>query len=134
VGGLLRHQDLLLKCTGVILLGLLAYLPLFAFSGGLVKRPVLIGLLFAFGWERMVAFIPGNIRMATVIHYLHELFPVGPRTRGGGDFRNAILGAIPGGEVSEGAAIVILVLIAAGFAFLTAMLLKKREYRLDQGE
>ncbi len=132
--GLLQNQALLVKCTGVLLLGLLAYLPLFALSGGLVKRPVLIGLLFAFGWERIVAFIPGNIRLGTVIHYLHEIFPVGPRTSGGGDLRSTILGAIPGGEVSEGAAVVTLIVLSVGLTFLTSLLLKRREYRLEQGE
>ncbi|MFC1530047.1 ABC transporter permease [Gemmatimonadota bacterium] len=132
--GLVQNQGLLLKCEGVLLLGVLAYLPLFALSGGLIKRPVLFGLIFAFGWERLVAFMPGNIRLTTVLHYLHQLFPVGSSTSGGGGLRDAILGAIPGGDVSDGAAVAVLIIIAAGLTFLTTLLLKKKEYSLEQGE
>lgn len=133
-GGLTGNLGLLLKCEAVMLLGIAAYLPLFAISGGLIKRPVLVGLFFAFGWERLVAFLPGNIRLMTVIHYLHELFPEGSASQGGGDLRSTILGAIPGGEVSDGTAILVLLLIAAVFTFLTTLLLKVKEYRLDQGD
>ena len=133
-GGVAGNLGLLLECEAVMLLGVAAYLPLFAFLGGLIKRPVLFGLFFAFGWERLVGFLPGNIRLMTVAHYLHELFPAGSSFQGGMDIRNSLFGAIPGGEVSDGTAIVVLVLITVAFTYLTTLLLKMKEYRLDQGE
>ena len=133
-GGVAGNLGLLLKCEAVMLLGVAAYLPLFALSGGLIKRPVLFGLFFAFGWERLVGFLPGNIRLMTVAHYLQELFPRGSSMQGGMELRNSLFGAIAGGEVSVGTAIMALILITAVFTYLTTLLLKVKEYRLDQGE
>jgi ABC-2 type transport system permease protein len=129
-----RNLGLLLKAEGVLLLGLAAYLALFALLGGLFKRAVWVGLLFAFGWERLVAMLPGNVKLATVIHYLHRLYPITEQGRGG-DIRSLIFGApAPPSEVSELTALLVLLALTALFALLAARLLSWKEYRLEQGE
>ncbi|HSG28432.1 MAG TPA: ABC transporter permease subunit [Candidatus Krumholzibacterium sp.] len=75
MGRLIRSAPAFIRSGSALLLGTLVYVPLFGVVGALLKRPVLAGLLFAFGWESSVAFFPGNVRLLTVAHYLHSLFP-----------------------------------------------------------
>jgi ABC-2 type transport system permease protein len=129
-----RNLGLLLRAEGVLLLGLAAYLALFSLLGGLFKRAVWVGLLFAFGWERLVAMLPGNIKLATVIHYLHRLYPITEEGRGG-DIRSLVFGApAPPRELSEWTALMVLLALTALFTLLAARLLSWKEYRLEQGE
>ncbi len=133
-GGMSANISVLLSGQAVLLLGLVAYLPFFTLFGGLMKRPVLVGLLFIFGWERLVSALPGSIRLFSIAHYLHVLFPSMPQA-GGQDLRAAIFGAIiPVREISDAAAVLIALGIAAVFTLLAALLPGWKEYRLDQGE
>ena len=59
----------------VIILSLSVYGAIFTFLGALWKRSVIVGLLFAFGWEKMVIVVPGIIKKFSVIHYLLSVFP-----------------------------------------------------------
>lgn len=133
-GGWSANASTLLRCEGVLLLGLLAYLPLFALMGGTLKRPVLTGLLFSFGWERLVAVLPGNIKLLTIAHYLQVLYPSGTGARSGGGMSALLGAAIPAAAVSQFAAVLILLVIAVVFTVLTMILLNVREYRLEPGE
>ena len=133
-GGWVANISILLKAEWVLLLAVVAYLPLFALVGGLVKRPVLLGLLFAFGWEPMVAFLPGNIKLMTVVHYLHEIFPA-VADSSGGDMRSMIFGSVlPAREISDLSAVLILLGIAVVFSVFSMALLSIREYRLEPGD
>jgi ribonuclease R len=66
---------ILVQGWGVLLFGLMVYIPIFGFLGGILKRPILFGLVFSFGWENMVAYLPGYLKFFTVVHYLHNLYP-----------------------------------------------------------
>ena len=57
------------------ILGALAYNGLFAVTGVVFKRPLLIGLFFVFGWQGAATFVPGVVRYFTIAHYLHALVP-----------------------------------------------------------
>jgi len=57
------------------LLGLFAYNGLFALAGTVVRRPLLVSLFFAFGWQAGASIVPGSVRYFTVTHYLHSLLP-----------------------------------------------------------
>jgi Fe2+ transport system protein B len=61
--------------AGVALLGIAAYSGIFVFLGTAFRRPVLIGLIFVFGWQAAATYIPGFIRKLTVAHYLQALLP-----------------------------------------------------------
>jgi ABC-type Na+ efflux pump permease subunit len=53
--------------------GLAAYGALFAFVGARLKRPLVVGLLFALGWEPAVLIAPGYLKRVTVAYYLQAL-------------------------------------------------------------
>ena len=60
---------------GMLILGLAAYGAVFAFVGARFKRPIVMGLVFAFGWEQGVQFLPGYVKRATIVYYLQALIP-----------------------------------------------------------
>jgi ABC-2 type transport system permease protein len=55
---------------GVLALGLAAYGAVFLWAGVLFRRPLVGGLLFAFGWEQLAAVLPGYLGRFTIAHYL----------------------------------------------------------------
>ena len=61
--------------AGVAILGIAAYSGIFAFLGAALRRPVLVGLIFVFGWQAAATYIPGFVRKLTVAHYLQSLLP-----------------------------------------------------------
>ena len=63
----------LLADLGLLVLGLAAYGAVFAFVGARLKRPLLVGLLFALGWEQVVLVVPGYLKRMTVAYYLQAL-------------------------------------------------------------
>jgi ABC-2 type transport system permease protein len=65
----------LLIDLGMIALGLAAYGAVFALVGARLKRPLVIGLVFAFGWEPTVMLVPGYLKQLTVAYYLQALVP-----------------------------------------------------------
>jgi len=63
----------LLTDLGMLVIGLAAYGAVFAFVGARVRRPLLIGLLFALGWEPTVLVVPGYLKRLSVAYYLQAL-------------------------------------------------------------
>lgn len=130
--GWVRDLGRLFRSLGVLLLGLLVYVPFFTVLGGVLKRPVLAGLLFVFGWESAVAFFPGNVKLLTVAHYLHVLIPKLQRVRGGSVHIQLLDNLVPQKEISPVVAVLVLLGLAALFGGLALSLLHIREYRLEQ--
>ena len=126
IGNWGKHISIFLQSGAVLLLGTLVYIPFFACFGGMIKRPVLVGLFFSFGWENTVGFFPGNVKLFTIVHYLHVLFPPLQKYR----FLNLI---IPTKQISGEMAGFILFILTAVFIGVSVSLLYIREYRLDQG-
>jgi ABC-type transport system involved in multi-copper enzyme maturation permease subunit len=60
---------------GLLALGLAAYGALFALAGTAMKRPLVAGLVFAFGWEQVAMLMPGYLRQFTLVYYLQGLVP-----------------------------------------------------------
>ena len=60
---------------GMLVVGLAAYGAVFAWVGARLKRPLVIGLVFAFGWEPAVLLFPGYLKRLTVAYYLQALVP-----------------------------------------------------------
>ena len=63
----------LVSDLGMLAAGLAAYGALFALVGTRLKRPLIIGLVFSFGWEPIVLLAPGYVKRATVAYYLQGL-------------------------------------------------------------
>jgi ABC-type transport system involved in multi-copper enzyme maturation permease subunit len=60
---------------GMLAIGLAAYGALFAYVGARIKRPLIAGLVFAFGWESTVLLVPGYLKRLSVAYYLQSLVP-----------------------------------------------------------
>jgi ABC-type transport system involved in multi-copper enzyme maturation permease subunit len=63
----------LLTDLGMLIAGLTTYGAVFALVGTRVPRPLIVGLVFAFGWEPAVLVFPGYLKRATVMYYLQAL-------------------------------------------------------------
>jgi ABC-2 type transport system permease protein len=65
----------LLKDLLLLALGLAVYGAVFAFVGAKFKRPLLVGLIFVFGWEQAALAFPGYLKQFTVMYYLQAIVP-----------------------------------------------------------
>ena len=72
IGSLFRS---LVTDLGLLALGLAVYGALFALVGTVVGRPVITGLVFAFGWEQIAMLMAGYVRRFTIVFYLQGLVP-----------------------------------------------------------
>jgi ABC-type Na+ efflux pump permease subunit len=63
----------LLADFAMLTVGLMAYGAVFALVGARMKRPLVVGLVFAFGWEPAVLLFPGYLKRLTVAYYLQAL-------------------------------------------------------------
>jgi len=66
---------MLVTDLGLLALGLAVYGALFALVGALLRRPLIAGLVFAFGWEQIAMLMPGYVRRFTAVYYLQGLVP-----------------------------------------------------------
>jgi len=62
---------------GAALLAVLAYSSLFTLMGTFMKKSILVGLFFVFGWEAIAQFLHGATQKLTIIHYIKSLLPAG---------------------------------------------------------
>jgi hypothetical protein len=118
----------LLTDLGMLAIGLATYGSVFAFVGARLKRPLLGGLLFAFGWEPAVQLAPGYLKRASVAYYLEALvrheMPQGNRA-------SALLQVFH--EVpSLPVALIGLTVIAGLGLWLAGQTVERREYVLEQ--
>jgi ABC-2 type transport system permease protein len=72
-GSIAAAFPLLVADLGMLAVGLAAYGAVFAFVGTRLNRPLVIGLVFAFGWEPTVLLFPGYLKRFTVAYYLQAL-------------------------------------------------------------
>jgi ABC-2 type transport system permease protein len=118
----------LLKDFGLIILGLLAYGGLFAWVGAQFKRPLVIGLVYVFGFEQVALIIPGYIRQLTVSYYLQSLVPHAVT----GEGVIGLLQSLVQQKASLMTSLVMLVGIGVLFVFLAMRVIARREYVLEQ--
>jgi ABC-2 type transport system permease protein len=74
-GGIGASFPSLVADIGMLLVGLASYGAAFAYVGARLKRPLVTGLIFAFGWEPAVLFFPGYLKRLTLAYYLQGLVP-----------------------------------------------------------
>ena len=63
----------LLADFAMLMIGLASYGAVFALVGTRLKRPLVVGLVYAFGWEPAVLLFPGYLKRLTVMYYLQAL-------------------------------------------------------------
>jgi ABC-type transport system involved in multi-copper enzyme maturation permease subunit len=113
----------LLRDLGVMALALVAYGSFFALLGVLLKRPVIPGLMFLYGWELM-ANLPGYLPRFTLTAWLRSLIHHRPAQEGLAGLFQQVL---PSGQ-----ALVVLVGVSAVFLAAAAWIFSTREYVLEQ--
>jgi ABC-type transport system involved in multi-copper enzyme maturation permease subunit len=111
----------LARNLGVAALGLLAYNGIFALAGTVLKRPLLAGLFFIFGWQAVANFVPGRARLATVTHYLSSLTP--------GSTSGGVFAGFLGERSSALTSVLALVLIAVAAHALALAAFARKEVR-----
>ncbi|MFO7654854.1 MAG: ABC transporter permease subunit [Candidatus Krumholzibacteriia bacterium] len=97
----------------VLVLGSFAYTALFAWVGTVLRRPLLVCILFAFGWEPLVGGIPQRIQEYTLRFHLRNLIerPEPPSVESmAGLFERLITTALVKAPVPEWRSLLILVL------------------------
>jgi ABC-2 type transport system permease protein len=76
MGGTLGQNFMnLVEDLGVLAIGLAVYGAFFALVGSALKRPLLFGLFFIFGWENFVLAMPGYLKRFSLAYYLQGLVP-----------------------------------------------------------
>jgi ABC-type transport system involved in multi-copper enzyme maturation permease subunit len=110
----------LARTLGVAALGLAAYNGIFAVAGTALKRPLLAGLFFIFGWQAVATFVPGRARLFTVAHYMVSLTGASP---------GSLFGALTSGRSSPLLSFLALLAIAGMMHVLAVVLFARKEIR-----
>jgi ABC-type Na+ efflux pump permease subunit len=119
---------LLLIDLGIMALGLAAYGALFALVGTVLKRPLVVGLVFAFGWEQLAMLMPGYLRRFTLAFYLQGLVPHAMPSDGVVSILQAIVTETP----TAATCLFWLILASLVSLFLGGRAIEQREYVLEQ--
>jgi len=116
------------KDIGVLALGLAAYGGLFSLAGALLRRPLVAGLVFAFGWEQIAMPMPGYLKQLTIGYYLQALVPHTAPTG------NSVVLFQGGGVGSPSPAVSLfwLITISVVAVAAAARTVERREYVLEQ--
>ncbi len=109
-------------------LGLAVYGAAFAFVGAFFKRPLVIGLIFAFGWEQVAMVMPGYMRRFTIAYYIQSLVPHAMPSDGVVSILQGLFRDTPPVAVSLTWLTVYLVV----FLYLAARTVERKEYVLEQ--
>ena len=118
----------LVKDLGLLAIGLAVYGAVFAFVGARFKRPLLVGLIFVFGWEQAALIIPGYMRRFTVAYYLQSLVPHTMPSDGVVSLLQSMFVDNP--SLTE--SLVWLLVILLGFLWAAAVSVERKEYVLEQ--
>jgi hypothetical protein len=118
----------LVKDLTLLALGLAVYGALFAFVGAKFKRPLLIGLVFIFGWEQLALFLPGYPKMFTIAYYVQGLVPHAMPN----DSLVSLLQGVFRESPSLAGSLFWLTFIWAAFLGLGTWVVERREYVLEQ--
>ena len=126
-GSIGRAFPALLVDLGLLAIGLASYGAVFAFVGAWLRRPLVIGLMFAFGWEQVTLVVPGYLRWATVAYYLQGLVPHAMPEDSALATLQGLFRDVPTVSVS----LACLFGMSVAFLWLAARLVEHREYVLS---
>ncbi len=118
----------LLIDLGLLALGLAVYGGVFAFVGAFFKRPLVIGLIFAFGWEQVVLALPGYLKQFTIAFYLQALVPHAMPSEGVTSILQGLFRENPPAAVC----LAWLFAYLAVFLYLATRVVERKEYILEQ--
>jgi len=118
----------LLKDLALLAIGLAVYGAVFAFIGARFKRPLLVGLIFIFGWEQAALVFPGYLKKFTVAYYLQAMVPHAMPNDSVVSLIQGIFRETP----SLVESLVWLAVILVVFLWLAAVSVERKEYVLEQ--
>ena len=118
----------LVKDLAIVATGLAVYGAVFAFIGAKFKRPLLVGLVFVFGWEPVVLALPGYMKQFSVAYYLQGFVPHAMPNDSFASLVQSIFRETP----ALGTSLVTLGLIEVVFLYFAARIVANREYVLEQ--
>jgi ABC-type transport system involved in multi-copper enzyme maturation permease subunit len=118
----------LLKDLSLLALGLAVYGAVFAFIGAKFKRPLLVGLIFIFGWEQVALAFPGYLKYYTVAYYVQSLVPHAMPN----DSTLSLIQGIFRETPALATSLLSLFVIWASFLALAAWVVERKEYVLEQ--
>jgi ABC-type transport system involved in multi-copper enzyme maturation permease subunit len=118
----------LVKDLTLLALGLSVYGAVFALIGARFNRPLLVGLIFVFGWEQAALAFPGYLKKLTVAYYLQALVPHAMPSEGVMSLIQGLFRDTPSLPVS----VFWLLVILAASLYLAAMTVDRKEYVLEQ--
>ena len=113
---------------GLLALGLAAYGALFALVGAALKRPLVSGLVFVFGWEQIALLVPGYMKRFTIAHYVQGLVPHAMPSDGVAAVLQSVLRDNPPAVMC----ILALAGVVVASLWLGVRAVENREYVLDQ--
>ena len=126
--GIAEGFPLLLTDFAMLAIGLAAYGAVFALVGTRVKRPLIVGLVYAFGWEPAVVLFPGYLKRLTVAYYLQALV----RHEMPQDSPTSLLFQVFREVPSVATSLIALAVIVTVTLWLAGLAVERREYVLDQ--
>ena len=124
-----RSFPALLTDLGLLALGIAAYGAVFTLVGAWLKRPLVVGLVYVFGWEQFAMLMPGYLRRFTVAYYLQALVPHAmPADESVSSLLQSVFAETPSAPIS----LVALVAITVVSLALAMRIVERREYVLEQ--
>ena len=127
-GNIGQHFPSLVADLAILAAGLATYGALFALVGARLKRPLVIGLVFVFGWEPGVLLFPGYLKQLTVAYYLQGLVPHAMPDDSAVSVLLQVFREVP----TAGASVVALAAITGLTLWLAGRSAEMREYVLEQ--
>jgi ABC-2 type transport system permease protein len=114
----------LARVLSVLWLEMLLYTSLFSLAGVWLRRPLLLSIIFGFGWEATVSHLPGELPRFSLMFYLRSLLGLAPGDSG---LLSALVPPLPPAGVATSLAVILAgTVLFAGWA---AWGVGRREYR-----
>ena len=124
-----KDLTLLAQFGAVMILSLMGYGALTLFLGAIVRRPVVVGVIFIYGWQTIALYVPGLIDFLTIRKYTDIMMPKLAAVSASekmqtvlGEFQKQVYLA------SAGKAALILLVISALLLGLTVLTVRFRQY------
>jgi hypothetical protein len=94
-----------------------------------MKRPLVVGLVFTFGWEQFAMLMPGYLRRFTIAYYLQALVPHAmPADEGVTSLLQSVFADTPSAPLGLFA----LLAITVGSLVWAMRIVERKEYVLEQ--